>query len=150
MYILYEGHYPMLHMFALASLAIFIVLSGCNNQDSNENERLFVVRVADERFVIKLVTKEQIEVAEAMLEGRIPQKIVVGTLADGNGGFNHDPLSGRNWSWHLIPETVSFADQAIELCDGKPSYIEENKEYWLETVKQFCPWDSQIESELSQ
>jgi len=44
----------MFHMFALAPLAIFIVLSGCNNQDSNENERLFVVRVADERFVTKL------------------------------------------------------------------------------------------------
>lgn len=137
-------------MFRILALGIFIILAGCSNQDSNENGRLFVVRVADERFVIKLLTQEQIEVAEAILEGMIPQKIVIGTLADGNGGFNHDPLSGRSWSWHLVPETVSFADVAIELCDGKPSDIEENKQYWIETVRQFCPWGSQIESELSE
>jgi hypothetical protein len=89
-------------------------------------------------------------VAEAILDGTIPQRIISGTLADGDGGFNHDPVSGRVWSWHLVPETVSFVEAAIELCDGKPSYVEENKEYWLESVGSFCPWSSQLESELNE
>ena len=57
-------------------------------------------------------------------------------------------LDGRSidpqWSWHVDPQDVSFADAAIELCDGLPSHIEANKTYWLQTVGSYCPWSATV------
>jgi len=65
---------------------------------------------------------------------RIP---VFGTLLD---GMDCDP----DWSWHVEPMDMSFADLAIELCDGCPSHIEDDKTYWIETVGQYCPWTARV------
>jgi hypothetical protein len=48
------------------------------------------------------------------------------------------------WSWHPDPGQVSFADFTIELCDGLPSHIEDDKTYWLGTVDSYCPWSAQV------
>jgi len=62
---------------------------------------------------------------------------IFGTLFDGAAC---DP----QWTWHVDPQNVSFADAAIELCDGLPSHIEANKAYWLGTVKSYCPWSAVV------
>jgi len=48
------------------------------------------------------------------------------------------------WSWHPDPGEMSFADFTIELCDGCPFHIEDDKPYWLDTVDQYCPWTAQV------
>jgi hypothetical protein len=48
------------------------------------------------------------------------------------------------WSWHPDPSDMEFADFTIELCDGIPSYIEENKAEWLATVMNYCPWSARV------
>jgi hypothetical protein len=48
------------------------------------------------------------------------------------------------WTWHVDPAQVEFADFTIELCDGLPSHIEGDKTYWLETVKTYCPWTATV------
>ena len=108
----------------------------------------FVVMVKDEEFIIRLVDEKQIDHARARLAGKEQQGIVDGTLADGDGGFNRDPKSGKNWSWHMVPETVSFPQLTAEVCDGRPSDVEEDKEHWIKSVKQFCPWSAKIVQEL--
>jgi glucose/arabinose dehydrogenase len=60
-------------------------------------------------------------------------------LADG-------PDTDPQWSWHVDPAVVSFADATIELCDGKPSFVEADKDYWLNTVGNFCPWSAVVDS----
>ncbi|MGH7539534.1 MAG: hypothetical protein ACRELC_00890, partial [Gemmatimonadota bacterium] len=55
-----------------------------------------------------------------------------------NGGFN------TRWSWHLDPATVHAPDAAIGLCDGRPSLVEADLDYWIETVGQFCPWGARV------
>ncbi len=67
-------------------------------------------------------------------ETRIP---VFNTLVDGEG-------CDAQWSWHPDPSDVEFADFTIELCDGVPSHIEENKEGWLATVGSYCPWSARV------
>jgi hypothetical protein len=67
-------------------------------------------------------------------ETRVP---VFNTLVDGEAC---DP----QWSWHPDPTDVEFADFTIELCDGVPSYIEENKAEWLSTVMSYCPWSARV------
>jgi hypothetical protein len=39
---------------------------------------------------------------------------------------------------------MSFAELAIELCDGCPAHIEADKPYWLETVREYCPWSARV------
>jgi hypothetical protein len=40
--------------------------------------------------------------------------------------------------WHL--RNVRLAEVTIELCDGRPSDLDENLRYWRDMVKRYCPW----------
>jgi hypothetical protein len=35
---------------------------------------------------------------------------------------------------------VKLVEVTIELCDGRPSDLDRDLEYWLGTVKRYCPW----------
>jgi hypothetical protein len=90
------------------------------------------VRVGDETFRIRLGTPHLQQAARAAQAGtgpRIPNgRIVMGT--DINVGY----------SWHL--EDVSFAQAAIELCDGRPSDVEREGEGW--GGGRYCPWGATV------
>jgi len=58
----------------------------------------------------------------------------IGTVVAGHGGFN------TGWTWHLDPDGWDLTEAAIELCDGRPSYLEEHLEPWLDEVGSYCPW----------
>jgi hypothetical protein len=97
----------------------------------------FIVDVQGERFVIYVTDPETIRLAEEnMMDGN--NLFPIGMLARGDGGFN------RPWSWHLIPDTVRMAGGSIELCDGLPSYVEQDLDYWIDIVGSFCPWSGRI------
>jgi hypothetical protein len=74
-----------------------------------------------------------------MASGRVG--VISGQLAAGDGGFN------APWSWHLVPSSVTAPDLAIELCDGRPSFVQNDLTYWMQSVKQFCPWGARVVSE---
>ncbi|MEM4417002.1 MAG: hypothetical protein QXD32_02975, partial [Nitrososphaerota archaeon] len=97
----------------------------------------FIVDVQGERFTIYVTDPETIRLAEENMRGG-NNLFPTGALARGDGGFN------KPWSWHLIPETVRMAEVSIELCDGLPSHIEQDLDYWIDTVGQFCPWSGRI------
>lgn len=110
--------------------------------------RFCVVNTEGERFVIKLVTLEQIAVAQEMMRGQRPElNIISGRLAAGSGGFKRDPNTGREWSWHLVPETIQFAEVSIEVCQGRPSFVQEELANWLR-LGQYCPVGCRIEREI--
>jgi hypothetical protein len=67
---------------------------------------------------------------------------VTGRIERGNAGHN------LAWSWHFIPDQWSLASVSIELCDGSPSMVEQNIDYWVGSVGRFCPWDSYVKSEV--
>lgn len=136
-------------------------LSACANADANNDEQvtideivagvgrllegcplgsgaLYEVHACGEPFRVLLRQPQAIEEAERILAGSEPQKIVIGELRPGNGNFNGP------WRWHLEPCSVGFAEAAIELCDGCPSYVEEHLAEWLEVVRRYCPWSAQL------
>ena len=119
--------------------------AGCDDSSTGPDEEgaVFVIEVIDETFRVRIENPDLIAQARRILAGEEPQKIVTGSLAAGDGGFN-DP-----WSWHVVPETVGFAEAAIELCDGKPSFVEDDLSYWLNTVGTYCPWSAQVIAEES-
>lgn len=106
----------------------------------------FVVKVNNEQFVARMTDPASITRAREILQGKAENAILLGDVRRGSGGFNR----GRSkiWNWHLTPDSVRFADVTIELCDGTPSYLEENLDEWLVQIKQFCPWSAEIISEV--
>lgn len=99
--------------------------------------KYFLVDVNGERFVIYVIDADTIRLALENMEGK-NDMFPMGELARGDGGFN------KPWSWHLKPETVRMVEVSIELCDGTPSFVENELDYWLETVKSYCPWRGRI------
>ena len=65
-----------------------------------------------------------------------------GNLDYGDQGFN------QPWSWHIIPNQWSLAEMSIGVCNGQPEEIENNLDYWIDTVGQFCNWGSFIKDEI--
>lgn len=110
------------------------LLAACESSTEPAGET-YVVEVSGEEFRVRVSDAAVI----AQLEARRTsgqEGVVSGKLRAGNGGYNSP------WSWHLVD--VHVADMAIELCDGRPSMVEEDTEYWIGTVKQFCPWGARV------
>jgi pimeloyl-ACP methyl ester carboxylesterase len=97
----------------------------------------FTVDVVGERFRVIASDPETARLLTENFEGKNDMH-VTGKLARGDGGFNSP------WPWHLEPDSVRMAEVSIELCDGRPSLIGEDLEYWLETVGNYCPWSSKV------
>lgn len=51
-----------------------------------------------------------------------------------------------NWTFHVDPARVQWADNTIELCDGRPSDVERDTPRWIADVKSYCPWKSTVAS----
>lgn len=125
-------------------LAIPVVVAACDGSSSPTEPpqpgALFRILSSDasgETFHVLILDPAVIAEADSLV-GRGNVKIVNGRLARSDGGFN------QPWSWHMVPETVEFVDTAIEVCDGRPSDIEADLDYWIDTVARFCPWGTQV------
>ena len=123
-----------------AAVAALLAVSACDTAAPPLAVYEVEVNTADgpERFRLGLSTDAQVAEAEAALaSGRVG--VIHGTLAPGDGGVND------GYSWHLVPETVSFPDLAIEVCDGRPrTDVEGDLDYWLGTVGVYCPWGARL------
>lgn len=95
-----------------------------------------------EEFPVSSTSPEFIAEARAQLS--LPPErrtlFAAGPIAAGDGGHNF------GWSWHI--SSPSLVEVAIELCDGTPSMVEADLDYWLDTVKTFCPWSSYVYAEV--
>lgn len=98
--------------------------------------------VIDERFRIWVTNPETIQQLFDVRDGRSQASIPIGPVRLGPGRAEHN----LPWSWHIDPEQVAMAEFTIELCDGKPSFLEEDVEGWIETVGSYCPWSARLVS----
>jgi hypothetical protein len=100
----------------------------------------FLVEVSGETFRVHVATAAQAQAFRARLQSGT-RGVINGDLLQGSGGFN------APWRWHLDPQSVHVADIAIELCDGRPSLIEADLNYWLASVRRYCPWGAKVVAE---
>ena len=126
-------------------LLLVVGLAACDQSDENEEGALFLVRAcagSDESAAgqtFHVLVRDPGVIAEArQLINSGEQRIINGRLRRGDGGFNEP------WAWHIDPDSISFADFTIELCDGCPGHIEDDLDYWVDTVKNYCPWSTEI------
>ncbi|HET9441612.1 MAG TPA: hypothetical protein VFO52_15655 [Longimicrobiales bacterium] len=103
---------------------------------------LFIVAVENEQFRVRVFDAGEIAQGRALITSGANIN-VNGRILRGDGGIN------TGYGWHLHPETVEFVDATIELCDGMPSYVQAHIGYYVDTVKQYCPWGARVVSEVA-
>ena len=99
---------------------------------------LVTFQVIDETYSIFITKKDTIEQVFAVQRGESNATIPSGRIVRGVVSYN------QPWNWHIDSEEIGMAEFTIELCDGKPSQVEANLNYWVDTVGRFCPWSARI------
>ena len=123
----------------ILSAFVIVVLFGCSVEHPAEqfpDGQFFTVRVISDQFVIFVTDSQTIRLATENFHGN-NNFFPIGRIARGNGGFN------QPWNWHLVPESVRMTAAAIELCDGRPTYVESHLDDYL-NAGSYCPWSGKI------
>jgi sterol desaturase/sphingolipid hydroxylase (fatty acid hydroxylase superfamily) len=111
------------------------LLAGCDDGDgASRPYGEFLLAVDRETFVLRATDAETIRLATENFRGR-NSMFPIGPLQRGDGGFNPP------WSWHFDPEQVRLTEAAIEVCDGRPSHVQENLSDFLGG---YCPWSARV------
>ncbi|MGA2628078.1 MAG: hypothetical protein ABSF63_13585 [Candidatus Bathyarchaeia archaeon] len=97
----------------------------------------FVVDVLGERFTMLVLDQQAINDALGNLNG-LNNMHPIGVIDFGDGGFN------KPWGWHYKPETVTMTEFSTEVCDAELHFVQKNLDYWVNTVKYYCPWAAKI------
>ena len=129
---------PPLRVAAVALVAFAASAGGCHSSAPQPTPvaRDFVVDVAGERFVLRANDAETARLATDNMQGR-NSRFPIGPLRAGNGGFNSP------WTWHFDPDAVRFVEAAVEVCDGRPSYVEAHQADY----PTYCPWGAHVVSQ---
>ena len=114
-------------------LAAALAQGACSAPTAPTASTDFVVDVSGERFVVRTSDPETIRLGTDNRLGR-NQRFPIGTVRAGDGGFN------APWTWHLDPASVRFVEAAIEVCDGRPSYLEKHQAEF----PAYCPWGARV------
>lgn len=100
---------------------------------------LVTFNVVGELYSIFITNPDTIEQVFAVDRGESAATIPSGKLIRGTAFYN------QPWSWYIDSEDIHMAEFIIELCDGTPSQVEANLDYWVDTVQRFCPWSAKID-----
>lgn len=134
------------HLVRLAAAALLAAgLAGCGDSLPTPPEELdggvlATFEVQSERFHAWTHDPETIQQLEALEEGDSEASIPNGVLRRGPGpGELNSP-----WSWHMDPNQVEMAEVTAEACDGKPSFVESEVDYFVDEVGRYCPWSAEL------
>ena len=112
-----------------------LVMTACGDDDTPtapSSTALVTFRVQGETFRVAFTSAEQVAAARAAQSGG-PARIPIGRIVAG-------AQVNMGWSWHL--EDLTFAEAAIELCDGRPSDVERQGAQF--GGGRFCPWTASV------
>ena len=121
----------------LCGLLTLILLSSCAGTATSAPKPdgvVVTVRVEDEEYKIRLTDATDIEISRKLLAGEQAPNIPNGIVVRG------DPDVNVGYSWHIDPDSVEFADMTTEVCDGRPSDVENG----VITSDRYCPWSAKV------
>jgi len=124
------------------AIASVVSAAACTETVGLTQGGVFVVAVGQEQFRVRIDNALLANQARRMMTRQDQQRIINGELDRGDGGFN------TGYGWHMKPATIQFADVTTEVCDGRPSDVQSDITYWVDTVKRYCPWSGRFVSEV--
>ena len=124
----------------IAAFLALLLGSTCTTSEAPELRGgvLATFDVQGERFSVFITNEETIDQVSALSKGKSEARIPSGRLLRGQVSYN------KPWHWHMDSQDIVMAEVTMELCDGRPSDIENNLDYWIGTVGRFCPWSAQL------
>ena len=137
----------------IVGLLLSCALISCSGDDKSNSdapplrEYLFGIEGYEdgsEDFVAATDDETVIAALDAQLSLPIDERtmFINGDIAAGDAGYN------LPWSWHFVESEWELTEFAIEVCDGLPSFVEDDLDYWLNTVGSFCPWGAYVKEAL--
>ena len=96
-------------------------------------------QVMGEEFKAVITQPDAVNYVLGYFSGHESKKVPNGKLEAGSE-FN------PGLSWHLDSDSIAFAEQTIEVCDGRPSYVEQHHAEWISNVGNYCPWSAVMQS----
>lgn len=131
---------------ALVAIIALGSLAGCDSDANDIKDSqldggiLATFDVSGTEYRIWITNETTIDQVLALQAGTSDANIPNGEILRGPGRTDHnDP-----WSWHISPENIEMAELTIELCDGNPTFVEENVDYFVNTVGNYCPWSAEL------
>lgn len=116
------------------------LLRGYFSPENLDEGVLATFDVNGQLFQLWSTNPDTIDQIMALEAGTSNANIPNGPILRGSGTANHN----TPWSWHLDPEMTSMAEVTIEVCDGIPSFVEANLDYFVDQVGQYCPWGANL------
>ncbi len=117
-------------------------VSGCevNGKKALKGGVLATFEASGERFQAWVTEPQAMWDLSQLQRGESTGNIPNGHILRGPG------LAGHNapYSWHLDPEDVEMADMTIEVCDARPSYVEENVDEFVDNLGRYCAWNAEL------
>lgn len=98
--------------------------------------------VGTEQFKVWMTNPAAINRVLALHAGGSGGSIPNGRIRRGSGQAQHN----APYSWHLDPADIEIVDLAIEVCDGRPSYVEANVGEYVDRINRYCPWGARLTS----
>ena len=138
-----------MHRHLLLSLVLVgVVLGSCDTsgRTPTADTRYFrFLHTSDSTTFVAATSQDDVlESVEAQLD--LPfeerEKFIIGPVAEGNGGHNGD------YPWHFETDEWTLTEVAMEACDGRPAYVSENVDYFVEKVGRYCPWNARVLQEV--
>lgn len=133
----------------LTAILLLPLMMACSTDSDDENERYyeFTHESDDINYTLVAKTTNQEVIAKAEQELSLPfderSMHINGVIERGNPGYNSD------WSWHFVENRWDLVEISAEVCDGRPSFVEEDLDYWVDQVGRFCPWSARIVGEVN-
>lgn len=93
-----------------------------------------VIDVHGEVYRIELSRAEALAGARSLLAGTSAATIPSGAVV-----FD-DPGPNAPWSWHIDPATLEWAKITAEVCDGRPTQVQDG----VFTFERLCPWSARL------
>lgn len=133
-----------------------LVLAGLIGSCSDEGDSRFRSIEATYRFGMRgdldgaedfvALTSDADIIAQARAQLALPDSErslhINGPIERGNGGHN------LSWGWHFTPDAWVLTGSSAEVCDGGPQGVEDDLDYWVDTLQSFCPWSSYVKEEV--
>jgi hypothetical protein len=118
------------------------VVAGCeiDGRAALRGGALATFDVVGERFRVWVTSPTTIRELRRLAAGESTANIPAGTLRRGPGraAFN------APYSWHLDPRDTGMGEVAIEVCDARPSYVEQQRDEFVDVVRSYCPWGARL------